>query len=83
MLYIGQCKICDGIEAIAGNWLLMEKARDCKHLVAAEQVVGDVMRRNIRLANFQQFKHAHSIDKSENGYQTMVDTNRIESIFEK
>ncbi|XP_057655135.1 uncharacterized protein LOC130893231 [Diorhabda carinulata] len=60
--FLGECRICEGAESIAGYWMLRRKSKNCKDREEANSIISDVLRKNnVRLLQKQ---HLASIDKS-------------------
>ncbi|KAF2903842.1 hypothetical protein ILUMI_02340 [Ignelater luminosus] len=45
--FIGECRICNGVETVTGNWLLGRASRDCRDQRASEELISDIWKREM------------------------------------
>ncbi|XP_074038479.1 uncharacterized protein [Leptinotarsa decemlineata] len=58
--FIGECRICEGVETISGNWLMQRRSKSCKDREVAHTIISDVLRRN----NIRKLQHDHLVEIS-------------------
>ncbi|XP_015180287.1 PREDICTED: MATH and LRR domain-containing protein PFE0570w [Polistes dominula] len=80
-IFVGSCKVCQGIDTIQGVWSVSHEPRDCRNFQMAIGIFNDIFRRTKLLTAIQEKKKAILQSLIRNNTNTTLDnvTPKIES----